>query len=621
MKKLFLLLTLIPLCLLASELDDLLTASAEYGKLSERQLRQIVAYELAQLNGESMSNAVVSSAPYQALSERQLLMLQAYQLGQLQNLTGPTNGITSATGTNIAKYQAQIATNDLSDVLMEALLGPASSLNASNLSGTIPNLSMPSWVASGQDVVNATNILDASKLTGPVPKESLDGVDGSGLTGIGSASLNDGFGTNTTLIDGTFISGTFQSFTNSTGIGITNNVYGGVKHWGTNDVETRSGSLELASTVTAAAFIGDGSGLTGLAAGGVTAGSTLTNVTSVGGEQKDNAVWMEGLLAAQHLPSHMMPYRGIGNAVFLERFRTNATNVIRFGPSGYGTYASAVVAAITNSPEHTCVYLSNGVYNLGDSNLAIAANVMVCGESVSNVLLYTPLPSTKLGFADNAALGNVTFSNSAPVGNASYTAGIGNFDSTNRTGILLNNAIIMGREDAIRFNSSSNSVEFYNVAGLSRWDCVVSMGNFKLYNSWFYSDDTSGNAAMSGITAFRWQTGSVVADRCRFDTQVKVNAGAYSATPFCVDSAGEGDITAHLTDCEFWIQNTINDDDLCFTAFVESFNNDATVTLVRPGFVSDTNTLPLTHNTFGVVTNISALYRGQWNGSAIGWTP
>ena len=74
--------------------QELAAASAAFGGFSDRQLRQAMAYELAQLSGTTLPGAITNSTSLGGLSDYQLACLEVYLLNQIASVGGSATNLT-----------------------------------------------------------------------------------------------------------------------------------------------------------------------------------------------------------------------------------------------------------------------------------------------------------------------------------------------------------------------------------------------------------------------------------------------------------------------------------------------------------------------------------------------
>ena len=262
------------------------------------------------------------------------------------------------------------------------------------------------------------------------------------------------------------------------------------------------------------------------------------------------------------LPDWFNRHKGLGLATLSDSVKT-CTNFVFYSPiANTNTTDTTLIGYITNSPPHTCLVLSNGVYNFGTQDLVMSRRLMILGQSYSNTVLYCPTNGAGLVLREGVTVANLTI---APkVSSSWYTRPFHGSDAyadgTNRYLINLN---ILADTDGPRFNTGSNAqqIAILNSYIETKWDGLMFEGTntqseIWLHNTWHTNNDTTTNPDFDGaVRGTRINSGKLMAQHCRFDSIANGQLENYAL----MHATGGGLQSSYIYDCEFNASNSGGD--------------------------------------------------------------
>jgi hypothetical protein len=180
-------------------------------------------------------------------------------------------------------------------------------------------------------------------------------------------------------------------------------------------------------------------------------------------------------LDLQNVPLQLSARSWVGNLKLMERLQNtlNYTNILPLADTN--TVDTRLIDLITNGAYGTCIVLSNGVYNIGNTTVVMNAGITILGQSVSNTIIY------KQGNFLGGLSGGITARRDCCLANftlneigaaTTYTSGIVVDPGTyqDNFGILIVNVVALCDSDSGRFINFNGELRAYNSWFDSHWD-------------------------------------------------------------------------------------------------------------------------------------------------------
>ena len=229
-----------------------------------------------------------------------------------------------------------------------------------------------------------------------------------------------------------------------------------------------------------------------------------------------NGSWNWGsFLSFQELPTWMMAQAHVGHDVLQARIADKTKYFRRFAALGAGVTNQALISCMSTSLPGTLILLSNGVHNIGPSNVLLNTNCLLVGESMSNTVIVTSEKTVRLVPLTGATIANLTYTNITPTNDLGYSGGIGNAAPYQaQTDVLMVNVMCFGNEDSTYFFGDAE-IKLFNYLGFGRWDnFTCGCAKADLFNCYFYTDDTVEGNIPDTVHGVRWEGGGLVMRHC-----------------------------------------------------------------------------------------------------------
>jgi len=201
----------------------------------------------------------------------------------------------------------------------------------------------------------------------------------------------------------------------------------------------------------------------------------------------------------------MMAQAHVGHDVLQARIADKTKCFRRFAALGAGVTNQALISCMSTSLPGTLILLSNGVHNIGPSNVLLNTNCLLVGESMSNTVIVTSEKTVRLVPLTGATIANLTYTNITPTNDWGYSGGIGNAAPYQaQTDVLMVNVMCFGNEDSTHFYGDAE-IKLFNYLGFGRWDnFACGCAKADLFNCYFYTDDTCEGHIPDTVHGVRW---------------------------------------------------------------------------------------------------------------------